>query len=245
MTTEARPDLEARARVRADAIVAAWNERDHATSEKLSDRLTAILLEHARELEALQRERDEARENLRRANLVITAAQGNINALHADLAAARAERDRLDERCHAYAKRLEESHEGQLNERVQELERDLAALRRRVGEAAREGARPDGLSTPGQFAQAFHNEAHALMVDAREDLADWVSRRDARWEGELSLARAAAGELRGMLREAMERLGDRPLSVSLPGSYGAAWNAAVTELLNRPDVIAATKEPTP
>jgi predicted PP-loop superfamily ATPase len=59
-------EREAAARATADAIVAAWNERDHATSERLSDRLAAHLLaveaKHAEEVRRLDAERDRWKE---------------------------------------------------------------------------------------------------------------------------------------------------------------------------------------
>jgi hypothetical protein len=100
MTTEARPDLEARdrARTRAHLIIFGatedemWNCGEEC-EEHGCDRLTAVLLEHARELEALQRERDEeAREGELALRNLDTAMTERDTAL-AELAAARAKLD--------------------------------------------------------------------------------------------------------------------------------------------------------
>jgi predicted RNase H-like nuclease (RuvC/YqgF family) len=119
---EARPDLEARARARAHEILDydAPDSEHHSANGKTDlhytahtreqcDRLTSVLLEREAEREALQRERDRMHE------LMQLAHAGRDTAL-ADLAAARAD---LDSATVLYA----------------QVSGDLAALRRRVGEA--------------------------------------------------------------------------------------------------------------
>lgn len=105
-----------------------------------------------------------------------------------------------------------------LHARADTAERDLAALRRRVEEACKE----DDKRT------ARVRATESIMVG---DVAHLLSVIDAQ--------RAAADELRGMLREARGlMLGpDHAADVGL-------WRSACDEFANRPDVLTAIKEPT-
>jgi len=227
---EARPDLEQRAREKAHAmfrqahldgfiVPLCWQEGHvgkcgPGNGEWLSwcDRLTAFVAAAEAEREALQRERDD----LKSAHFDVSATAleqtarlsamcGERDTALADLAAARAD---LDSATVLYA----------------QVSGDLAALRRRVGEAARE------------------DDAIAEVVRRGVDLSGATIAETKHLLSVIDHARAGAGELRGMLKEAVRLLKDRPAHGYAPDSYGNLWQHEVSELTNRPDVLAAIKE---
>jgi len=99
---------------------------------------------------------------------------------------------------------------------------DLAALRRRVGETL----------------AGDDDDVRSARIQGDCAGWEWLGRVVERYDA----SRAAAGELRGMLREAVRLLKDRPAPRSAPDSYGNLWQHEVSELTNRPDVLAAIKE---
>jgi hypothetical protein len=159
-------------------------------------------------------------------------------------------------------------------DRLLEAERDLAALRRRVGEAARMFPvlqAPRGAPTRVPWALLAPFEGHAIRNHDQDletlarrgglSVAEMVAviegkrlremeRSDeaalprllaaldvfSKTHGELAAQRAAAGELRGMLREAVELITTKAVNVA---TVDVGRLQAFTK---RPDVLAATKE---
>lgn len=175
MTTEARPDLEARVRREACQFILNCGARKHSSA---CDRLTALLLEHAREREALQRERDDAEGETAKVRMELLNTVATLNG----------------------------GIEAWVVQRAETVLADLAALRRRVEEAA----------SGDDKRTARVRATEVIMVG---DVGHLLSVIDAQ--------RVAAGELRGMLREAHS---------TPPEELHAFWS--------RPDVLAAIKEPT-
>jgi hypothetical protein len=208
-------------------------------------RLTEALAEASARCEALQRERDEWRTLADRCEDVATL-RGERDTALADLATARADLDSATvlyaqvsgelaaaraERDLAQARVLAEARDrivdgamdvvrqavAPVQVRAETAERDLAALRRRVGEAAREDDE--------RTATIRENARHRSPIDA----VDFVL-------AQLDHARAAAGELRGMLREAVQLITTKAVNVA---TVDVGRLQAFTKC---PDVLAVIKE---
>lgn len=110
--------------------------------------------------------------------------------------------------------------------RAETAERELAALRRRVEEAAREDATEVAtIRAAVAFPEVVKSYDAASVLHVLRALDH---------------ARAAAGELRGMLREARSVL--MTIHDRAPGEHGAAVRLLAFAFWNRPDIIAACKE---